>query len=92
MDTTHRDVALVQGCVTSLAPSIPRYNGDRARRHLIGDNRPVVTLDMATEVGHTNSCVRLEVIAGAGHGLPFDQPEQLANVVAAFLNTRNGSR
>ncbi len=46
---------------------------------VIGDS-PVVTLEMATELG-----LRVEQIRDAGHGVPFDQPERLAEVVASFL-------
>lgn len=53
---------------------------------VIGDSSPVVTLDMAEDLRRTNACVQLEVIADAGHGLPFDQPERLAAVVATFLD------
>jgi N-formylmaleamate deformylase len=45
---------------------------------VIGDS-PVVTLEQAAELG-----VRVEQIRDAGHGVPFDQPERLAEVVAAF--------
>lgn len=51
---------------------------------VIGD-RTVVTLDMATELHRLNPRVRLERIPDAGHGLPFDQPDQLATVVGSFL-------
>lgn len=47
----------------------------------IGDN-PVVTRAMAMELG-----LRTAVIADAGHGVPFDQPERLADVVASFART-----
>jgi pimeloyl-ACP methyl ester carboxylesterase len=52
---------------------------------VIGDNSPVVTLEMATELRGLNSRVRVEQIRGAGHGLPFDQPERLGEVVLSFL-------
>jgi hypothetical protein len=29
--------------------------------------------------------VRIETIEGAGHGLPFDEPDRVSAVVAAFL-------
>jgi pimeloyl-ACP methyl ester carboxylesterase len=51
---------------------------------VIGD-APVVTLEMATELRILNGRVRVEQIAEAGHGLPFDQPERLADVIRAFL-------
>jgi pimeloyl-ACP methyl ester carboxylesterase len=51
---------------------------------VIGDSSPVVTLEMATELRSLNPRVRIERIRDAGHGLPFDQPERLGAVVAAF--------
>ncbi len=52
---------------------------------VIGDSSPVVTLEMATELRSLNPRVRIEQVQDAGHGLPFDQPERLAEVVASFL-------
>ena len=40
-------------------------------------SEPVVTLDMARELG-----LRVTQIANAGHGLPFEQPERLAAVIS----------
>jgi pimeloyl-ACP methyl ester carboxylesterase len=40
---------------------------------------------MATELRSLNPGVRIEQVAGAGHGLPFEQPERLAEVVLPFL-------
>ena len=51
---------------------------------VIGDS-PVVTLEMATELGRLNPRVRVEQIANAGHGLPFEQPERLAELAVSFL-------
>jgi N-formylmaleamate deformylase len=51
---------------------------------VIGDN-PVVTLDMATELRSLNPRLRVEQVQNAGHGLPFEQPERLAEVVVSFL-------
>ncbi|HEY8077811.1 MAG TPA: alpha/beta hydrolase [Labilithrix sp.] len=51
---------------------------------VIGD-RTVVTLEMATALRAENPRIRIEAIQPAGHGLPFDQPERLAEVVASFL-------
>jgi pimeloyl-ACP methyl ester carboxylesterase len=51
---------------------------------VIGDS-PVVTLEMATELQGVNPRVRIEQVADAGHGLPFDQPERLGAVVGSFL-------
>lgn len=51
---------------------------------VIGDD-PVVTREMATELGGTNPLLRVAQIAEAGHGLPFDQPDRLAEAVLAFV-------
>jgi len=51
---------------------------------VIGDD-PVVTLDMATELRSLNPGMRLEQVTDAGHGLPFEQPERLGEVVLSFL-------
>jgi pimeloyl-ACP methyl ester carboxylesterase len=54
-------------------------------RLVIGDT-PVVSLEVATELTGINPVVSVEQIAHAGHGLPFDQPEQLQRAVMAFLH------
>ena len=51
---------------------------------VIGDS-PVVTLETATELRGLNPRVRIAQIENAGHGLPFDRPDRLAEVVASFL-------
>jgi pimeloyl-ACP methyl ester carboxylesterase len=51
---------------------------------VIGDD-PVVTMEMATELRGLNPRLRVERIANAGHGLPFEQPERLGHVVASFV-------
>ena len=51
---------------------------------VIGD-RTVVTLDMANELRAMNPRVRIAQVRDAGHGLPFDHPERLAELVASFL-------
>jgi pimeloyl-ACP methyl ester carboxylesterase len=51
---------------------------------VIGDS-PVVTLEMATDLRTINPRLRIEQIRDAGHGLPFEQPERLAEAVGAFL-------
>jgi N-formylmaleamate deformylase len=40
---------------------------------------------MATELRSLNPRVRIEQIDDAGHGLPFEQPRPLAEVVVSFL-------
>jgi pimeloyl-ACP methyl ester carboxylesterase len=52
---------------------------------VIGDSSPVVTLDMAMELRGLNPHVRIEQVEAAGHGLPFEQPEHLGQIVASFL-------
>lgn len=52
---------------------------------VIGDT-PVVSPDVAHELSELNPIVRVEQIAAAGHGLPFDQPEQLAASITSFLD------
>lgn len=51
---------------------------------VIGDD-PVVTLEMATELRSLNPRLRIEQVQDAGHGLPFEQPERLGEVVISFL-------
>jgi pimeloyl-ACP methyl ester carboxylesterase len=51
---------------------------------VIGDS-PVVTLEMATELRVLNPRLRVEQIENAGHGLPFEQPERLGEVVVSSL-------
>jgi N-formylmaleamate deformylase len=52
---------------------------------VIGDSSPVVALEMATELRSLNPRLRVAQVQDAGHGLPFEQPERLAVVVASFL-------
>lgn len=52
---------------------------------VVGDRSPVLSLDMAAELRGLSSCLRVEVIEDAGHGIPFEQPERLAEIVQAFL-------
>jgi N-formylmaleamate deformylase len=51
---------------------------------VIGDE-PVVTMEMATELEGLAPRLRVEEVENAGHGLPFDRPERLAEVVATFV-------
>jgi pimeloyl-ACP methyl ester carboxylesterase len=72
-----------------LAPPYPAYR-DVAREIgvptllVVGDD-PVVTLEMASELRDVNPRIRIDEIQNAGHGLPFAQPERLADVVLSFL-------
>ena len=53
---------------------------------VIGD-APVVSLEMARELQNLNPRLRVEQIQGAGHGLPYDQPERFEAVVSSFLRS-----
>lgn len=77
------------GAFDVLTPPNPAYRDvvraiDVPTLLVIGDS-PVVTLEMATELRDDSSRLRVEQLANAGHGLPFEQPERLADVVASFL-------
>ena len=54
---------------------------------VVGDHSPVVTPDVALELVALNPRVRIEHVADAGHGLPFDQPASLAALILAFTRT-----
>jgi pimeloyl-ACP methyl ester carboxylesterase len=58
---------------------------------VIGD-RTIVTLEMAEELRSLNSRVRIERIQDAGHGVPFEQPERLGEVVGGFLREQTPRR
>jgi len=73
-----------------LAPPNPEYHELMSALAIpsllvIGDSSPVVTLEMATELRSLDPRLRIEQIKDAGHGLPFEQPERLGEVVVAFL-------
>ncbi len=77
------------GAFEVLAPPNPDYRDlvraiDVPTLLVVGDD-PVVTFEMATELCDINPRVRIERVADAGHGLPFDQPERLATAVLSFL-------
>lgn len=72
-----------------LTPPYPAYRDvvrtiDVPTLLVIGDD-PVVTLEMATELQDLNAHVRIEQIENAGHGLPFERPDRLAQAVLSFL-------
>lgn len=72
-----------------LTPPNPEYRDvvnaiDVPSLLVIGDS-PVVTLEMATELRSQNPRLRIEQVEDAGHGLPFEQPERLGEVVVSFL-------
>ncbi len=51
---------------------------------VIGD-RPVVSPQTAAHLRTLNPRLQVEQVAAAGHGLPFDQPERLSEIVLSFL-------
>ncbi|MBO9697895.1 MAG: alpha/beta hydrolase [Sphingopyxis sp.] len=51
---------------------------------LIG-GRGVVSIETARELQSLNSLLRYRLIADAGHGLPYDEPEQSSAAILAFL-------
>ncbi|MCU1393999.1 MAG: hydrolase (pyridoxal phosphatase) Cof [Ilumatobacteraceae bacterium] len=58
---------------------------------VIGDSG-VVSLELAVELSQHNPRITVEQIPNAGHGLPFDQPEQLERVVLSFLRGLSDNR
>jgi len=77
------------GAFEVLTPPNPAYRDvvraiDVPSLLVVGDD-PVVTLEMATELRSLNPRLRIEQVQDAGHGLPFDQPERLGEVVLSFL-------
>ncbi len=57
---------------------------------ILGDVGSVVSLETASELQSLNPRVRVEQIQGAGHGVPYDQPERFEAVVRHFLRSVNG--
>lgn len=73
-----------------LTPPNPAYDDivrafDIPTLLIIGDSSPVVSLEMAEQLFRLNPRIRIEQVRGAGHGLPFDQPERLGALVASFV-------
>lgn len=78
------------GAFDVLTPPNPEYRDvvsaiDVSSLLVIGDSSPVVTIERATELRSLNPRVRIEQVKDAGHGLPFQQPERLGEVVLSFL-------
>ncbi len=57
---------------------------------VIGD-APVVSLESARELQRLNPRLRVEQIPGAGHGVPYDQPEHLADLIGSFSRSLTGA-
>lgn len=74
-----------------LTPPNPEYRRlvsaiDVPTLFLLGD-AGVVSLETAGELQALNPHVRVEVIQGAGHAVPYEQPERLAAAVQSFLRS-----
>jgi pimeloyl-ACP methyl ester carboxylesterase len=54
---------------------------------VIGDNGAVVSLEMAREMQKLNPRLRIEHVAHAGHGLPYEQPERFEAAIKVFLRS-----
>jgi pimeloyl-ACP methyl ester carboxylesterase len=72
-----------------LTPPLPDYRDILGRIDVptllvVGDGSPVLTLEQAIDLRAVNSRLRVDQVPGAGHGVPYDQPERLARVIAAF--------
>jgi N-formylmaleamate deformylase len=44
---------------------------------IVGDHAAIVSPEVAAELAELNPCLKVEEIAEAGHGVPYDQPERL---------------
>lgn len=53
---------------------------------VIGDRSPVITPPSARELQDLNPRLRIAQVPDASHGLPFDQPERLGELVMSFLH------
>lgn len=54
---------------------------------VIGDAGTVVSPEVSAEIAALNRHFKVAQVTEAGHGIPYDQPEQLAAVVKAFLHS-----
>jgi pimeloyl-ACP methyl ester carboxylesterase len=77
------------GAFDVLVPPNPDYRelvrGIRVPMLLVIASKGVVSVDAARELQALNPSLRHELVADAGHGIPYDQPERLAAVVGSFL-------
>lgn len=74
-----------------LTPPNPDYREliDRisAPTLLVIGERGIVSTETASELHARNPLLQFALIADAGHGLPYDQPEQVGAKALAFLNS-----
>jgi len=74
-----------------LAPPVPDYRELVKRIQvpilLVLADRGVVSPAAAEELQGLNPLVRVSRIVKAGHGIPYDQPKELAAVISAFVSS-----
>ncbi len=74
-----------------LTPPTPDYlalvRGFRAPTLLVIAEGGVIPSETAAEIQRCNSIVEVACIENAGHGIPFDQPNRLAEIMRAFLRS-----
>ena len=51
---------------------------------LLLGSRGVVSIETGAELARSNPLLRYELVPGAGHGMPYDHPEQVGDAVSAF--------
>lgn len=56
---------------------------------VIGDMGSVISTEIAAELTGINKHLKIAQILEAGHGIPYDQPEHLADVIQTFLYSLN---
>lgn len=54
---------------------------------IIGGPGAIVSPTVAAELANLNQCLKIAQIEGAGHGIPYDQPERFSMVVKTFLRS-----
>lgn len=54
---------------------------------LLVADRGVVSTETAYELQGLNPLLRFELISDAGHGMPYDRPEQVGSAIIRFLRT-----
>ncbi len=75
-----------------LTPSYPDYMQlistlDVPSLLVVGDVGSIITLEMAAELAGLNQRLEVVQIQGAGHAVPYDQPERFSAVVQTFLRS-----
>lgn len=79
------------GAFEVLAPPNPEYAGlvrtIEAPILLVIGSKGIVSRETARELQRLNARLRYELIADAGHGLPYDEPDRLVAVVKPFVHS-----